>query len=419
MPKVAPPAPPMIAARHHGGAQTPALIVMHGTVSHDDPGVARQIANWWHGPKSPVTSAHYVRDAREAIQCVPDHVVAYHCGYNSNSIGYELCDEQVGPASRWNDADSQAILAGAAVDVARLCLAYGIPIRFLTDAQLRAWDQHGRKAGDGGIVTHAQMSRVFKKSTHTDPRDWPAAKFLVLVEAAAAALDKRPPVPVPAGPHIGLAAPKPSPKVWGSFAHSSPDKAYEGDSLRGIKRASRRKGHAKAADINGAGRTRDGILVGLHWSQPLLHGFRWDRKTPARLKALPKTVRIDQLTYAEARHLVAGVSYRINKLEALFDLAAKLGVRVEFEPKGSATFFREETWREIASWPSTKSLRRRDLFQVKRLILIPGAARCLKAAHAVGFETIVSTTGAKSNVLSLKRYSGKADYVRGAVRWAA
>jgi hypothetical protein len=419
MAKIAPPAPPFIAARHHGGSQTPSLIVMHGTVSHDDPGTARQIANWWHGPTSPDTSAHYVRDPRETIQCVGDHNIAYHCGFNYDSVGYELCDEQVGPATRWNDADSQAILAGAAEDVARLHLAYGIPIRFLTDKQLYQWNARGRHAADGGIVTHAQMSRVFKKSTHTDPRDWPAAKFLVLVEAAAATLQLRPAVPVPASPHIGLAKPKPSKKVWGGFLHLPASRVWEEDSIRGVKAAARRKGNARAIDINGAGRTKDGVLVALHYAQPLLHGFRWDKTTPAYLRALDKTVNISDLTFAETRHLVAGRNYRICKLSTLFALAARLGVRVEFEPKGAATFFLEATWREIAGWAGTKSLRRRDLLQVKRLVLIPGAARCLGAAHAVGFETIVSTTGAPSNVLSLKRYSGKADYVRGSVRWAA
>lgn len=419
MAKIAPPEPEFIEARHHGGSQIPALVVMHGTVSHDDPGVARQIAAWWHGPTSPVTSAHYVRDAREPIQCVGDHTIAYHCGFNANSIGYELCDEQAGPVSRWNDADSQAILAGAAADVARLCLAYGIPIRFLTDKQLHQWNARGRAAADGGIVTHAQMSRVFKKSTHTDPRDWPAAQFLVLVEAAAAKLQARPAKPVPAAPQIGLAKPKRSPKAWGGFLHLPAARVWEEDSIRGVKAAAKRKGHAKAIDLNGAGRTKDGVLVGLHYPQPLLHGFRWDKTTPAYLRRLPKTVRIGELTFAETRHLVAGKGYRICRLSTLFALAARLGVRVEFEPKGDHTFFDQATWREIASWAGTKSLRRRDLLQVKRLVLIPGAPKCLGAAHAVGFETIVSTTGAKSNVLSLRRYSGKADYVRGSVKWVA
>jgi len=196
MSKIAPPAPPMIPARHHGGAQTPALIVMHGTVSPCRKGNARSVANWWHGTSSPDTSAHYVADPGESVQCVGDHTEAYHCGYNLNSIGYELSDPETGAASRWEDADHKAMLAIAAVDVARLCLAYGIPIRRLSNAQLAAWDKGGKKPKDGGIVSHRQMSTVFKKSTHTDPIGFPMAAFVKQVKAAAADLQKGASTPV-------------------------------------------------------------------------------------------------------------------------------------------------------------------------------------------------------------------------------
>jgi hypothetical protein len=59
---------------------------------------------------------------------------------------------------------------------------HGIPARLLTDAQLLEWDRKGRKAKDGGIVTHAQMSRVFKLSTHWDPGKWPSGTFLRMLD---------------------------------------------------------------------------------------------------------------------------------------------------------------------------------------------------------------------------------------------
>jgi len=169
------PSPPMIPARYHGGTQTPRAIVIHGTVSHDDPGTARSIAGWWHGRTSPKTSAHYVVDPGEVIQCVGDHAIAYHCGHNQDSIGVELCDEQVGPASRWDDADSEAILARAARLVADLCLAYGIdPVR-PTVAALKAHGPHG-------IAGHVDYSQAFHQSTHTDPGpDFPWTDFLSAV----------------------------------------------------------------------------------------------------------------------------------------------------------------------------------------------------------------------------------------------
>lgn len=193
MPKIMPPSPPFILARNQGGAQKPKAIVMHATVSSDDKGTARNIAHWWNGPGSPMSSAHYVRDAHEVIQCVGDHRIAYHCGYNKDSIGYELCDEQRGPKSRWQDEDSTAIIRGAARDVARLCAAYGIePIR-PTIAQLKAKGPHG-------IYGHNDSRLAFGGTTHTDPRDFPWAMFMRLVRREYKRLMETPPATVVAAP---------------------------------------------------------------------------------------------------------------------------------------------------------------------------------------------------------------------------
>jgi len=174
VPKFMPPSPPFIKARYQGGPQKPKAVVLHGTVSSDDKGTARNIANWWAGPTSPMSSAHYVRDAHEVIQCVGDHRIAYHCGYNKDSIGYEFCDEQKGPKSRWQDEDSLAILRGAARDVAKLCLAYDIEPRRPSIADLKAKGPHG-------IYSHNDSRLAFGGTTHTDPRDFPWAQFMRLV----------------------------------------------------------------------------------------------------------------------------------------------------------------------------------------------------------------------------------------------
>lgn len=202
MTRFAAPSPPMIAARWHGGRQTPTLIVMHSTVGPAKAGAARGVAGYFarEGNK---TSAHYVVDAAEVIQTVGDHTVAYHCGHNQDSLGIEMCDypvlksvahwflpkkqrtghQNVTPHGkvnplRWLEPSHRAMLRRAGHLVGDLCLAYNIPVRTLTDAQLRAWDHAGRPAHLGGIVTHAQMSRVFHQSTHWDPGSWPRALFL-------------------------------------------------------------------------------------------------------------------------------------------------------------------------------------------------------------------------------------------------
>jgi len=176
-----PPAPPMIPARYHGGAQTPKAIVIHATVSSDNAGTARSIAEWWAGPTSPKTSAHYTVDPKETIQSVGDHTVAYHCGSNQDCIGVELCDEQTGPASRWSDADSKAILARAAKLVAQLCLAYGIEPRRPSLSELKRKGKHG-------IYGHNDSRLAFGNTTHTDPKDFPWSAFIAAVQAEVAKL---------------------------------------------------------------------------------------------------------------------------------------------------------------------------------------------------------------------------------------
>lgn len=178
-----PPSPVFIAARHRGGRQVPKAIVIHGTVSSDNPGTARNIANWWAGSTSPVTSAHYTVDPKEVIQSVGDHTVAFHCGSNQDCIGVELCDEQTGPASRWSDADSTAILKRAARLVAELCLAYGIEVKRPSITELKMKGKHG-------IYGHNDSRLAFGNTSHTDPRDFPWAKFLGMVQAEVIAIRK-------------------------------------------------------------------------------------------------------------------------------------------------------------------------------------------------------------------------------------
>lgn len=190
------PNPPFIGARYRGGAQTPKALVLHGTVSSDNRGTARNIAKWWAGPTSPKSSCHYVVDPGEVIQCVGDHTVAYHCGYNTGSIGIEFCDEQTGPASRWQDADSLAILRRGARLTAQLCLAYNIaPIR-PTVAQLKAKGPHG-------IYSHNDSRLAFGHTTHTDPRDFPWPLFLRLVRSQIAKIKAAAEAPKTVRLHVG------------------------------------------------------------------------------------------------------------------------------------------------------------------------------------------------------------------------
>lgn len=179
-----PPAPPMIAARWKGGAQTPHAIVMHGTVSPCVNGGARATAQFF-ATETGKTSAHYVVDPGETVQCVGDHTIAYHCGYNTGSIGIELCDPETGPASRWADTNHKAMLARAATLVAQLCLAYDINVSRPTVAALKAKGPHG-------IYGHNDSRLAFGSTTHSDPIGFPWPTFLAQVKAEVASLSDAP-----------------------------------------------------------------------------------------------------------------------------------------------------------------------------------------------------------------------------------
>lgn len=173
------PNPPMVAAKWHGGAQTPQALVMHGTVSPCEVGGAEATAHFF-ATEDNKTSAHYVVDCgndsqKPVIQCVGDHTEAYHCGYNYNSIGIEMTDAEVGSNSRWNDANHTAMIARAATLAAELCLAYGIDPQRPTVAELKARGPHG-------IYSHNDSRLAFGNTTHTDPIGFPFAKFLAAVQ---------------------------------------------------------------------------------------------------------------------------------------------------------------------------------------------------------------------------------------------
>ncbi|MCR3719125.1 MULTISPECIES: N-acetylmuramoyl-L-alanine amidase [Prauserella salsuginis group] len=169
-----PPSPPYVPAKHTGGKQTRLdRIVLHSTVSDTKRGGARAIARYFQNPTY-VSSAHYVVDPGEVIQTVWDHTIAWHDGTNVNSIGVEMCDRPRRVPGRWQGRQHKQMLDRTADLVRQLCLAYDIPMRKLTPAQIRA--------GEKGICGHADMRDAFPGSTsHWDPGHFPWRRFIRLV----------------------------------------------------------------------------------------------------------------------------------------------------------------------------------------------------------------------------------------------
>lgn len=168
---------PLIMAAHSSGMQSDInRIVIHCTVSPCAPGWARKIANYFHGAGSG-GSAHYVVDPGEIIQCLPEKVIAWHAPPNTGSIGIELCDWQKGKASRWSDDDHENMLRRAAPLVGAIAKRYGIPLVWLTPADLRN--------GKRGICGHVDVSNAWHQSDHGDPEmagPFPRKHFLDLIK---------------------------------------------------------------------------------------------------------------------------------------------------------------------------------------------------------------------------------------------
>lgn len=137
---------------------------VHAMQFYEKPDSAEVIANdFATRPATNKASAHVCIDNNSIVQCVRDRDIAFAApGANHDGIHLELAGYISQSRSQWLDFYGIALLALAADAMAQYCVKYALPVRKLTDAQV----------GDGvskGICGHDQVSRVFKKSTHTDP----------------------------------------------------------------------------------------------------------------------------------------------------------------------------------------------------------------------------------------------------------
>lgn len=161
-------------------------IVLHSTVSPCVPGGAEHIAAYFRSAVSG-GSAHYVVDPSEVVQVVFDDEIAWHAPPNQHSLGIEMCDMPATSINRWDDPatdmhstrknplrwlepNHRRMLRRAARLTAELCLAYDVPVRFLSSKDLLA--------GAHGITTHANVSGAWHESTHWDPGVWPKRSFM-------------------------------------------------------------------------------------------------------------------------------------------------------------------------------------------------------------------------------------------------
>jgi N-acetyl-anhydromuramyl-L-alanine amidase AmpD len=150
------------------------VVVIHSMEAPEKGETAENVAHFFQITPSPA-SAHLCIDNNSIVQCVFDNDIAFAApGVNSDGIQLELAGFARQTREDWLDPYSVLVLENAANATAQYCLKYDIPIKHLTDQELGA--------GGKGIVGHVQATRVYKKSTHTDPGEgFPWDHFLARV----------------------------------------------------------------------------------------------------------------------------------------------------------------------------------------------------------------------------------------------
>ncbi len=155
------------------------LVVIHSMEAVEKPNTAEAVAAWFAGPQAPRASAHYCIDSDSTVQCVLESDVAWHApGANHNGIGIEHAGYARQTAAEWSDDYSAKMLDRSAALAADICKRYGLPVKFV--------DYLGLRAGERGITTHREVSKAFKRSTHTDPGlFFPMDSYIARVAACA------------------------------------------------------------------------------------------------------------------------------------------------------------------------------------------------------------------------------------------
>lgn len=170
------------------------FIVIHTAEAPEIHKEALNVAGWFaqqpadgtlvNGAKFGGSSAHWVVDDCEIVQCVLECDRAWHVGAldaNARSIGIEHAGFASQSPADWADEYSTAVLERSAYLVAKLCVRFSIPMQKLTYRELAA--------GGRGIVGHIDCTNAFSGGRgHVDPGpSFPWDRYIELVRAAAIA----------------------------------------------------------------------------------------------------------------------------------------------------------------------------------------------------------------------------------------
>lgn len=152
------------------------LEVLHTVEAPETSRTAEAVANYFATTKVKA-SAHRCFDNDSFVGCVHDDDIAYAApGANHDGRHYELAGYAGQSATDWRDPFSLSMLSRVAIEMHALATASGNALTWLSDDEI--------KAGKRGVCDHAAISRVYKKSTHTDcGKNFPKDLFVDILRA--------------------------------------------------------------------------------------------------------------------------------------------------------------------------------------------------------------------------------------------
>jgi len=143
----------------------PIWFVWHDMEASEWSGRAESTAEYFRTlPDGRSVSAHYCADNDSVVQCVRLEDTAHTAGGNPGNplgINIELSGFARQTRAEWLDEFGLAMFQRMAPIIRSDAKRFGIPLRWLSDDQLRARQP--------GMTTHGQVGRVFGGTTHTDP----------------------------------------------------------------------------------------------------------------------------------------------------------------------------------------------------------------------------------------------------------
>jgi peptidoglycan hydrolase-like protein with peptidoglycan-binding domain len=155
------------------------LIAIHTMEAPEGPQTAENVAKYFDNVRA---DSHWCGDNNSRVRVIPDDSIAWTLpGANSRSLNYELAGYAKQTPEDWTDVYSIDALEVAAYSCAEWVIKYGIPVRRLTDDQIRN--------GEKGFVGHVDVNRVYRESSHWDPGpSFPWSYFLDRVRVHVALL---------------------------------------------------------------------------------------------------------------------------------------------------------------------------------------------------------------------------------------